>query len=265
MGKKRPFSRVRNNQPPGKDAGGGGDSAVSDNEKKRRERQRKLREIAIRERQNGREYKKYKAKRSLAITESRENGSWNRSKDDRRKSGKRKGEFDVVIIPIGWLERHYEYERILNACRELHQGLCKENIRCAIDDSNDFMPGTKFKFWEEQGVKLRVELGPRDMNRQLLTIAKTTVPGRLAEKQTIKHISSQQVADHLKRIIEGFAGEKQHIKFSDDDNSNGKKDEIGDDNGDLQVKEVADEKEDEKEEEVVEKKKEKKEKRERRH
>ena len=120
-----------------------------------------------------------------------------------------------------------------------------KGVQCTLDDSNEFMPGTKFKvsrvaalrirlrrhrratdfgnvtpqYWEQRGVKVRVELGPRDFRQHLITIATTTVPGRVADKETIKHISVQQVADHLKRTLASATTKaaeeetKRHVKF----------------------------------------------------
>ena len=126
---------------------------------------------------------------------------------------------DVVVVPIVWKEKKDECEQITGACKSLHRALKKAGLQCALDDNNDFMPGTKFKFWEQRGVKLRVELGPRDYRQHLITIATTTVPGRVADKQTIKHITEQQVADHVKRMLtslkESIESEqnKKHVKF----------------------------------------------------
>ena len=32
-------------------------------------------------------------------------------------------------------------------------------MRCGMDTSHKFTPGQKFKFWEERGVRLRIEIG----------------------------------------------------------------------------------------------------------
>jgi hypothetical protein len=32
-------------------------------------------------------------------------------------------------------------------------------VRCGMDTSHKFTPGQKFKFWEERGVRLRIEIG----------------------------------------------------------------------------------------------------------
>ena len=68
-------------------------------------------------------------------------------------------------------------------------------------------------------MKLRVELGPRDFRQHLITIATTTTPGKVAEKQTIKNISVQQVSDHVKRMLASInekaeeQAKKKHTKF----------------------------------------------------
>ncbi|QDZ22934.1 proline--tRNA ligase [Chloropicon primus] len=211
--RKRPYSRPRKGSAEEKAVEKAvekdeGKKELSAEEEHLRERQRKLREIALRERANGREYKKAKWRRTIQKTP---------RKDVKRD---RKGIVpDVVIVPIAWKERKEECESIFNACRDLQRGMRKAGVQCTLDDNNEFMPGTKFKYWEQRGVKVRVELGPRDFRQHLITIATTSVPGKLADKQTIKHISEQQVADHVKRVLKTVNEQveaeesKKHVKF----------------------------------------------------
>ena len=220
MGKrKRPFSRPRKDgavkeTKASKKAEGAVAAAAKEvppEEAERREKQRKLREIALRERASGREYKKAKWRHLATVPKTKKEFPVVRD---------RKGIVpDVVVVPIVWKEKKDECEQITGACKSLNRALKKAGLQCTLDDNNDFMPGTKFKFWEQRGVKLRVELGPRDYRQHLITIATTTVPGRVADKQTIKHITEQQVADHVKRILtshkESIESEqnKKHVKF----------------------------------------------------
>merc|ERR1712078_761400 len=118
---------------------------------------------------------------------------------------------------MGWADRRDradETARILALCKELHEGIRVAGLEATLDDDQSFMPGSKFKHWEQRGVKLRIELGPRDYRNKLLTIAITTIPGQMAQKQTIKHITSSQVADHLKRLMQGMPETtSKHVKF----------------------------------------------------
>lgn len=63
----------------------------------------------------------------------------------------------VVIVPIA-----AKKGGVLEKCAELKEKLEKAGVRVKLDDS-DNSPGWKFNEWEMQGVPLRIELGPRDI------------------------------------------------------------------------------------------------------
>lgn len=64
----------------------------------------------------------------------------------------------VVIIPV---QQHQE--GILEKAREVY-GLLRESVRAKVDDS-DKKPGWKFSEHELRGVPLRLEIGPRDLEK----------------------------------------------------------------------------------------------------
>ena len=65
----------------------------------------------------------------------------------------------VVIVPI-----RQENPAVKEACAKLFKELEEEGIRVKLDDS-DKTPGWKFAEYEMKGVPLRVEIGPRDLER----------------------------------------------------------------------------------------------------
>lgn len=91
----------------------------------------------------------------------------------------------VVVVPVG---RGAEGERVLAEARRLTErlaGLC----RIKLDDRPEFTPGYKYNDWEMRGVPLRIEIGPRDLARNEVVVArrdtgeKRSVPlERLAEE-----------------------------------------------------------------------------------
>lgn len=73
----------------------------------------------------------------------------------------------IVIIPIlfkGW------EERIMEECRKVGQEVEKMDLRYHIDE-RDKTPGNKFYDWELKGVPMRIEIGPRDIENDVITIA----------------------------------------------------------------------------------------------
>jgi len=72
----------------------------------------------------------------------------------------------VIIIPIA-----QNKPGVLTAAKEVFKQFANAGFRVKIDDS-DKTPGWKFSEWEMKGVPLRVELGPRDIEKGQVVIAK---------------------------------------------------------------------------------------------
>ena len=69
----------------------------------------------------------------------------------------------VVIIPI--YKSDTEKVAVLKVCRELITSL-KSEIRIHLDDREEKSPGFKFNEWEVKGVPLRIEIGPKDLEKR---------------------------------------------------------------------------------------------------
>ena len=83
----------------------------------------------------------------------------------------------VVVIPIIFRKS----DDVLAACSDVARRLKESGIRVELDES-DVRPGAKYYKWEMKGVPLRVEIGPRDLKNNVVTIVrrdsgnKETVP-----------------------------------------------------------------------------------------
>jgi len=51
-------------------------------------------------------------------------------------------------------------------------------LRVHVDDRSEYSPGWKFNEWELRGVPLRIEIGPRDVEQEQVTLARRDIPGR---------------------------------------------------------------------------------------
>src|SRR5262245_34968822 len=86
--------------------------------------------------------------------------------------------FQVVIVPIG---RDNWREAVLPHAQEIRQKLAMCGIRVTLDE-RDERPGWKFAEWELRGVPLRLEIGPKDIEKAQVLIVrrdtreKTSVP-----------------------------------------------------------------------------------------
>ncbi|MHA1820080.1 MAG: proline--tRNA ligase [Promethearchaeota archaeon] len=74
----------------------------------------------------------------------------------------------VVIIPILFKKTNAE---VIAECERIYKLLKDNGIRTELDKKN-IKPGPKFYFWEQKGVPLRVEIGPRDLESKKIVIAR---------------------------------------------------------------------------------------------
>ena len=77
--------------------------------------------------------------------------------------------YQVVIVPI---PRGNWQETVLPKAREIQQQLIAAGIRVTLDDRDMYTPGWKFAEWELRGVPLRVEIGPKDIEKSAVMVAR---------------------------------------------------------------------------------------------
>jgi len=75
----------------------------------------------------------------------------------------------IVIVPI--LQKGKENSRVLEMGEKFFKDL-KKDYRVEFDDRQGYSPGYKFTEWEVQGIPLRIELGPRDLEEGTCMLAK---------------------------------------------------------------------------------------------
>ena len=76
----------------------------------------------------------------------------------------------VVIVPI--YKNDEGKDKVIPKVDEIKTSLEEKGIRVQIDDRNELSPGYKFNDWELKGVPLRIEIGPKDIEKQSIVLAK---------------------------------------------------------------------------------------------
>lgn len=84
--------------------------------------------------------------------------------------------YQVVIVPI--YRKDAEKTAVLSAAHRIQQELVDAGVRVKMDDRDNLTPGYKFNDWELRGVPVRVEIGPRDIEKHSVALARRDVPGR---------------------------------------------------------------------------------------
>ncbi|WP_433180577.1 proline--tRNA ligase [Actinoallomurus sp. CA-150999] len=103
--------------------------------------------------------------------------------------------YQVVIVPIG---RDEVAERTVAAARELADRLKKAGVRVHVDERTQLRPGFKYNDWEMRGVPIRLEIGARDLDAGVVTLAR-----RLGD-QGKEQIPLDQVPEVLPGVLEDF-------------------------------------------------------------
>jgi prolyl-tRNA synthetase len=80
--------------------------------------------------------------------------------------------YQVVIVPI---PRGNWQETVLPRARAIQAELAGQGIRVMLDDRDAYTPGWKFAEWELRGVPLRLEIGPKDLEKsQVMLVRRDT-------------------------------------------------------------------------------------------
>ncbi|KAJ2864326.1 hypothetical protein GGH94_002990 [Coemansia aciculifera] len=86
----------------------------------------------------------------------------------------RVAETQVIIIPCGLTAKHSEEDRrvVSDACLNVEARLRAVGVRAESDLREHYTPGQKFNHWEVRGVPIRVEIGPKDLEKHSVMTAR---------------------------------------------------------------------------------------------
>jgi prolyl-tRNA synthetase len=102
----------------------------------------------------------------------------------------------VIIIPI--YKNDAEKSQVMEVVASLENEL--NSFRLKVDAREEVTPGFKFNDWEMRGVPLRIEIGPKDIEKGTIAFARRDLPGK-AGKTFVPRIQLEaQVAEMLQTI-----------------------------------------------------------------
>jgi len=99
----------------------------------------------------------------------------------------------VVIIPI--YKGNKELKTISKVAHKIYSQLIAAGISVKYDDRDNFKPGYKFNDYELKGVPIRIAIGPRDLENNVVELARRDT----LEK---KSIPMNEITNHIKIILE---------------------------------------------------------------
>src|SRR5262245_4151007 len=133
----------------------------------------------------------------------------------------------AVIVPI-W-KASDPVDRILAAAREVEDLLRKGSVAVKLDARENLSPGFKFNEWEMLGVPLRIEIGPKDLEKGSVCCVKRTnraksfvavadvamaVPKLLDEIQAELLAAARARRDAATYTVDGYDAFKEKLESS---------------------------------------------------
>jgi len=99
----------------------------------------------------------------------------------------------VVIIPI--FKNDMEKTEVMPVVEQVKSTL--GDFRIHIDDRTEVTPGFKFNDWEMRGVPLRIEIGPKDVEKGTVAFARRDIPGKAGKS----FVPQTQLLDQVGEVL----------------------------------------------------------------
>ena len=122
--------------------------------------------------------------------------------------------YQVVIVPIG---RDNWRETVLPKAQEIQQQLVDAGIRVTLDE-RDERPGWKFSEWEMRGVPLRLEIGPKDIEKGQVLLARRDTREKLGVPMDGLASKVRELLDEIQRglLERAITFREEHTFHADD-------------------------------------------------
>jgi len=104
--------------------------------------------------------------------------------------------YQLAIVPI--YKSDEEKTAVLESARKLQRELIDAGVRVKMDEREGISPGFKFNDWEMRGVPLRLELGPKDVAKGSVVLARRDRPG----KEGKSFVSQQGIGAAVTQVLE---------------------------------------------------------------
>jgi prolyl-tRNA synthetase len=108
----------------------------------------------------------------------------------------------VVMIPI--YKNDTEKSIVMEVADSLFSELKAVGIRIKMDNREEVTPGFKFNDWELRGVPLRIEIGPKDVEKKSVAFSRRDKPGKEGKSFVAQKGLTATVNDMLKTIQENL-------------------------------------------------------------
>jgi prolyl-tRNA synthetase len=104
----------------------------------------------------------------------------------------------IVVVPIYKTEG--EKSLVMPVVERVAAELKAAGFRLKVDSREELTPGFKFNDWEMRGVPLRIEIGPKDVEKGSVALARRDIPGKPGKSFVPQDGLTAQVEEMLKTI-----------------------------------------------------------------
>jgi prolyl-tRNA synthetase len=100
----------------------------------------------------------------------------------------------VIVVPIWKSGNHDEKAKVLECVERIKRSL-GERVRLEVDAREEHSPGWRFNEWELRGVPLRIEIGPKDIAKDQVVLARRDTGEKFA-------IPQEQLAERVSLLLD---------------------------------------------------------------
>ncbi len=100
----------------------------------------------------------------------------------------------VIIVPIFTVGA--DKGQVLAACEEARSILGSADVRVKVDGREEYTAGWKFNHWELRGVPLRIEVGPRDVEKEQVVLVRRDTGEHLT-------VTRERLVSSVREVLDG--------------------------------------------------------------
>jgi prolyl-tRNA synthetase len=100
----------------------------------------------------------------------------------------------VIVVPIWKSGNENEKTNVLEGVEHIKRAL-GERVRLEVDAREEYSPGWRFNEWELRGVPLRIEIGPKDIQKNQVVLARRDTKEKLS-------VSQDQLAERVLALLD---------------------------------------------------------------
>lgn len=102
----------------------------------------------------------------------------------------------VIIVPISSQNK----EIVISKATELYTKL-KQDFRVEMDDRDEYTPGWKFNEWEMRGVPVRLEIGPKDIQKHQVVLVRRDTGEKISVDEADINIKIKSLLDEIQQNL----------------------------------------------------------------